>query len=167
MFQQLIVYLRRRQQDAGYVEINTPDVMDRSLWEISGHWHNYRDHMFTTTTGDERVLALKPMNCPGSVLLYRHALRSYRDLPIRMAEFGKVHRYEPSGALHGLLRLRHFTQDDAHIYCTPQQMNKECRAIVALVLDIYRQFGFTNVRFRPDLIIVWVTMPPGICLKTH
>lgn len=154
MFQQLIVYLRRRQQDAGYVEINTPDVMDRSLWETSGHWHNYRDHMFTTTTGDERVLALKPMNCPGSVLLYRHALRSYRDLPIRMAEFGKVHRYEPSGALHGLLRLRHFTQDDAHIYCTPQQMNKECRAIVALVLDIYRQFGFPNVRInlstRPD-----------------
>lgn len=136
MFQQLIVYLRRRQQDAGYVEINTPDVMDRGLWETSGHWHNYRDHMFTATTEDERVLALKPMNCPGSVLLYRHALRSYRDLPIRMAEFGKVHRYEPSGALHGLLRLRHFTQDDAHIYCTPQQMNKECREIVALVLDI-------------------------------
>lgn len=154
MFQQLIVYLRRRQQDAGYVEINTPDVMDRGLWETSGHWHNYRDHMFTATTEDERVLALKPMNCPGSVLLYRHALRSYRDLPIRMAEFGKVHRYEPSGALHGLLRLRHFTQDDAHIYCTPQQMNKECREIVALVLDIYRQFGFTNVRInlstRPD-----------------
>ncbi|MBX3628523.1 MAG: threonine--tRNA ligase [Nitrosomonas sp.] len=154
MFQQLIVYLRRRQQDAGYIEINTPDVMDRSLWETSGHWHNYRDHMFTTTTGDKRVLALKPMNCPGSILLYRHALRSYRDLPIRMAEFGKVHRYEPSGALHGLLRLRHFTQDDAHIYCTPQQMNKECRAIVTLVLDIYRQFGFTEVRVnlstRPD-----------------
>ncbi|SDU35092.1 threonine--tRNA ligase [Halopseudomonas salegens] len=154
LFQQLIAYMRRRQQDAGYVEVNSPDVMDRSLWEISGHWHNYRDHMFTTETEDGRALALKPMNCPGSVLLYRHGLKSYRDLPIRMGEFGKVHRYEPSGALHGLLRVRHFTQDDAHIYCTPAQMDGECRAIIELVLDIYRQFGFDDVRIklstRPD-----------------
>jgi threonyl-tRNA synthetase len=148
VFQELIAYMRRRQQDAGYVEVNSPDVMDRSLWEISGHWQNYRDHMFTTETEDGRALALKPMNCPGSVLLYRHGLKSYRDLPIRMGEFGKVHRYEPSGALHGLLRVRHFTQDDAHVYCTPQQMDAECRDVVALVLDIYRQFGFEDVRIK-------------------
>ncbi|SDY97180.1 threonine--tRNA ligase [Nitrosomonas halophila] len=154
VFQQLIAYMRRRQQEAGYVEVNTPDVMDHSLWEISGHWHSYRDHMFTTATEDGRVLALKPMNCPGSVLLFRHGLKSYRDLPIRMAEFGKVHRYEPSGALHGLLRVRHFTQDDAHIYCTLPQMHRECQEIVALVLDIYCQFGFSDVCIklstRPD-----------------
>jgi len=148
VFQELIAYMRRRQQDAGYVEVNSPDVMDRSLWKISGHWQNYRDHMFTTETEDGRALALKPMNCPGSVLLYRHGLKSYRDLPIRMGEFGKVHRYEPSGALHGLLRVRHFTQDDAHIYCTLQQMDAECREVVALVLDIYRQFGFEDVRIK-------------------
>ena len=148
LFQELISYMRRRQQDAGYVEVNSPDVMDRCLWEISGHWQNYRENMFTTETEDGRHLALKPMSCPGSVLLYRHGLKSYRDLPIRMAEFGKVHRYEPSGALHGLLRVRHFTQDDAHIYCTPQQMDAECREIITLVLDIYRQFGFDKVSVK-------------------
>ncbi len=140
--------MRRRQQDAGYLEMNSPDLMDRSLWEISGHWQNYRDHMFTTETEDGRALALKPMNCPGGALMYRHGRKSYRDLPIRMAEFGKVHRYKPSGALHGLMRVRHFTQDDAHIYCTPQQMDAECREVVALVLDIYRQFGFDDVRIK-------------------
>ncbi len=148
VFQELIAYMRRRQQDAGYLEMSSPDVMDRSLWEISGHWQNYRDHMFTTETEDGRALALKPMNCPGGVLMYRHGRKSYRDLPIRMAEFGKVHRYEPSDALHGLLRVRHFTQDDAHIYCTPQQMDAECREVVALMLDIYRQFGFDDVRIK-------------------
>ncbi|WP_437881570.1 threonine--tRNA ligase [Pseudomonas sp. LRF_L74] len=148
VFQALIGYMRRRQQGAGYIEVNTPDVMDRGLWQVSGHWQNYRDHMFTTETEDGRALALKPMNCPGSVLLYRHGLKSYRDLPIRMGEFGKVHRYEPSGSLHGLLRVRHFTQDDAHIYCTPAQMDAECREVVALTLDIYRQFGFENVRIK-------------------
>nr|WP_037991338.1 threonine--tRNA ligase [Teredinibacter turnerae] len=148
LFQELFAYMRRRQQDAGYIEVNSPDVMDRSLWEISGHWQNYRDNMFTTETEDGRALALKPMSCPGSVLLYRHGLKSYRDLPIRMAEFGKVHRYEPSGALHGLLRVRHFTQDDAHIYCTPQQMNEECRDIITLVLDIYKQFGFDDIHIK-------------------
>tara|TARA_B110000116_G_scaffold268178_1_gene281763 strand:+ start:417 stop:2426 length:2010 start_codon:yes stop_codon:yes gene_type:complete len=154
MFQELFSYMRRRQQDADYVEVNSPDLMDRSLWETSGHWQNYRDHMFTCLTEDGRNLALKPMSCPGSVLLYRHGLKSYRDLPIRMAEFGKVHRYEPSGSLHGLMRVRHFTQDDAHIYCTPQQMNAESRDVVKLVLDIYRQFGFEDVHIklstRPD-----------------
>ncbi|MFJ9991964.1 threonine--tRNA ligase [Pseudomonas putida] len=148
VFQSLIAYMRRRQDQAGYIEVNTPDVMDRGLWEISGHWQNYRDHMFTSETEDGRALALKPMNCPGSTLLYRHGLKSYRDLPMRMGEFGKVHRYEPSGSLHGLLRVRHFTQDDAHIFCTPGQMNEECRSIVDLVLDIYRQFGFDEVRIK-------------------
>ncbi|RVU51052.1 threonine--tRNA ligase [Pseudomonas syringae pv. syringae] len=148
VFQSLIAYMRRRQDEAGYIEVNTPDVMDRRLWEISGHWQNYRDHMFTTQTEDGRFLAMKPMNCPGGTLLYRHGLKSYRDLPIRMGEFGKVHRYEPSGSLHGLLRVRHFTQDDAHIFCTPEQMNEECRATVELVLDIYRQFGFEDVRIK-------------------
>ena len=154
IFLELIAYLRRRQAAAGYVEVNTPDVMDRALWEVSGHWHNYRQHMFSTETEDGRVFALKPMNCPGGVSLFAHGLRSYRDLPLRMAEFGKVHRYEPSGALHGLLRVRHFSQDDAHIFCTPAQMAEECRDVIALVLDVYRQFGFADVAIklstRPD-----------------
>lgn len=148
VLQTLIAYMRRRQQYSGYTEVNTPDMMDRSLWETSGHWQNYQEHMFTTQTEDGRSLALKPMNCPGSVLLFRHGLKSYRDLPIRMGEFGKVHRYEPSGSLHGLLRVRHFTQDDAHIYCTPEQMNDECQRVVSLVLDIYREFGFDDVRLK-------------------
>ena len=148
LFQQLIRYMRQRHDDAGYVEVNTPDVMDRSLWEISGHWENYRDNMFTTQTEDGRTLALKPMNCPGAVALFNHGIKSYRELPVRMSEFGKVHRYEPSGALHGLLRVRHFTQDDAHIFCTLQQVEEECRDILKLVLDIYRQFGFTDVAIK-------------------
>ncbi|MFN6960617.1 MAG: threonine--tRNA ligase [Rhodocyclaceae bacterium] len=154
LFQDLIGYMRARQEAAGYVEVNTPDVMDRSLWEVSGHWFNYREHMFTTQTEDERVFALKPMNCPGSMLLFKQGVKSYRDLPLRMAEFGKVHRYEPSGALHGLLRVRHFTQDDAHIFCTEEQMEQECKDVVALILDIYKDFGFSDVRIklstRPD-----------------
>ncbi|MFT5398834.1 MAG: threonyl-tRNA synthetase, partial [Gammaproteobacteria bacterium] len=145
LFRKLIDYMRERQDDAGYIEVNTPDVMDRSLWETSGHWGNYREHMFTTQTEDERVFALKPMNCPGSVMMFDLGLKSYRELPIRMAEFGKVHRYEPSGALHGLMRVRHFTQDDAHVYCTEAQMEQECIDVVALVLDIYKDFGFEDV----------------------
>ncbi|MDP2751533.1 MAG: threonine--tRNA ligase [Rhodocyclaceae bacterium] len=148
LFQDLINYMRTRQEAAGYVEVNTPDVMDRALWELSGHWFNYREHMFTTQTEDERVFALKPMNCPGGVALYKQGIKSYRDLPLRMAEFGKVHRYEPSGALHGLLRVRHFTQDDAHIFCTEEQMGEECRDVVALILDIYKDFGFEHVRIK-------------------
>ena len=145
LFRQLLEYMRKRQEEAGYVEVNTPDVMDRSLWETSGHWFNYRENMFSTQTEDERVFALKPMNCPGSVSMFAQGLKSYRDLPLRMAEFGKVHRYEPSGALHGLMRVRHFTQDDAHIYCTEEQMEQECIEVVALVLDIYKDFGFEDV----------------------
>ncbi|WP_374326329.1 threonine--tRNA ligase [Azonexus sp.] len=148
LFQTLIGYMREQQERAGYVEVNTPDVMDRSLWETSGHWFNYRENMFTTTTEDERVFALKPMNCPGAVSLFKHGLKSYRDLPLRMAEFGKVHRYEPSGALHGLLRVRHFTQDDAHVFCTEEQMEAECKEVVRLILDIYKDFGFENVRIK-------------------
>ena len=154
LFQSLINYMRERQEEAGYVEVNTPDVMDRSLWETSGHWQNYRQNMFTTQTEDERIFALKPMNCPGAVSMFAQGLKSYRDLPLRMAEFGKVHRYEPSGALHGLLRVRHFTQDDAHIFCTEAQMEQECKDVVKLILDIYKDFGFENVRIklstRPD-----------------
>jgi len=148
LFQQLIGYMRRRQDQAGYQEVNTPDVMDRSLWETSGHWQNYRDHMFSTTTEDQRVFALKPMNCPGAVSIFSRGLKSYRDLPLRIAEFGKVHRYEPSGALHGLLRVRHFTQDDAHIFCTSAQMQAECESTIALVFDIYRDFGFHDVAVK-------------------
>ena len=155
LFNKLIDYMRQRQDDAGYVEVNTPDVMDRSLWETSGHWDNYREHMFSTQTEDERVFALKPMNCPGSVLMFDQGLKSYRDLPLRMAEFGKVHRYEPSGALHGLLRVRHFTQDDAHVYCTEAQMEQECIDVIALVLDIYKDFGFE------DVVIKFSDRPPN------
>ena len=154
LFRQLIAYMRACQEEAGYVEVNTPDVMDRTLWEVSGHWFNYRENMFTTQTEDERVFALKPMNCPGALAMYAHGLRSYRDLPLRMAEFGKVHRYEPSGALHGLLRVRHFTQDDAHVFCAEEQMEAECRDVVRLIFRIYRDFGFEDVRVklstRPD-----------------
>ena len=145
LFLNLLEYMRGRQEQADYIEVNTPDVMDRSLWEKSGHWFNYRENMFTTQTEDERIFALKPMNCPGSVSMFAQGLKSYRDLPLRMAEFGKVHRYEPSGALHGLMRVRHFTQDDAHIYCTEDQMKRECMDVVALVLDIYKDFGFEEV----------------------
>jgi len=145
LFRELLEYMRGRQDAAGYVEVNTPDVMDRSLWETSGHWFNYRENMFSTQTEDERIFALKPMNCPGSVSMFAQGLKSYRDLPLRMAEFGKVHRYEPSGALHGLMRVRHFTQDDAHIYCSEAQMEQECIDVVALVLDIYKDFGFDDV----------------------
>ena len=145
LFRELLEYMRGRQDAAGYVEVKTPDVMDRSLWETSGHWFNYRENMFSTQTEDERIFALKPMNCPGSVSMFAQGLKSYRDLPLRMAEFGKVHRYEPSGALHGLMRVRHFTQDDAHIYCTEAQMEQECIDVVALVLNIYKDFGFEDV----------------------
>ena len=148
LFLGLIDYMRRRQQAAGYVEINTPDVMDLALWKASGHWEGFGEHMYTTETPDERVYALKPMNCPGVVQVFRHGLRSYRELPMRVAEFGKVHRYEPSGALHGLMRVRAFTQDDAHIFCTPDQISDECIAVCELILSIYRDFGFDDVHIK-------------------
>jgi threonyl-tRNA synthetase len=145
LFQTLINYMRRRQQAAGYVEVNTPDFMDKSFWELSGHWENYSHHMFVTETEDERVFCCKPMNCPGHVQIFKHGLKSYRDLPLKIAEFGKVHRYEPSGALHGLLRVRHFTQDDAHVFITEDQIMAECLKINDLMLSIYDQFGFSDI----------------------
>ena len=148
LYLRLIEYMRRRQDAAGYVEISTPELMDRSLWELSGHWETFREHMFTSETEDGRVFAVKPMNCPGGVQVFRQGMKSYRDLPLRVAEFGRVHRYEPSGALHGLMRVRAFTQDDAHIFCTPEQMEAECRTVIALIVDIYRDFGFEDVRIK-------------------
>lgn len=148
LFQNLIGYMRERQAAAGYIEVNTPDIMDRHLWETSGHWQNYREHMFTTKTEDDRDFALKPMNCPGHMLIYKQGLKSYRDMPLKIAEFGKVHRYEPSGALHGLLRVRSFTQDDAHIFCAEDQLTTECIEVNDLILSIYRDFGFTEVHIK-------------------
>ena len=148
LFTALIGYMRRRQNAWGYVEVNSPDMMERTLWEQSGHWEKFGDHMYVTETPDERVYACKPMNCPGHVQIFKHGLKSYRDLPLRIAEFGKVHRYEPSGALHGLLRVRHFTQDDAHIFCTEDQITEECVKLNEQMLSIYRDFGFTDVRIK-------------------
>lgn len=148
LFQTLISYMRRRQEVAGYEEVNSPDIMDRGLWETSGHWQNYRENMFQAETQDDREYALKPMNCPGHMLIYNQGIKSYRDLPVKLAEFGKVHRYEPSGALHGLLRVRSFTQDDAHIYCTPEQLTEECLKVNDLILSIYRDFGFEDVHVK-------------------
>ena len=145
LFQTLIAYMRRRQEKAGFVEVNTPQVLDRALWETSGHWDTYRDNMFWTTTADERVFALKPMNCPGHVQIFKNGLKSYRDLPMKIAEFGVVHRYEPSGALHGVMRVRAFTQDDAHIFCTEDQIAAESLAVNDLILSIYEDFGFHDV----------------------
>jgi threonyl-tRNA synthetase len=154
LFQSLVGYLRREQEAAGYREVNTPELMDRSLWERSGHWEWFGEHMFTSRTEDERVFAIKPMNCPGHVQIFKSDLRSYRDLPLRFAEFGKVHRYEPSGALHGLMRVRAFTQDDAHIFCTPEQITAETGAGCNLLLKIYRDLGFD------DVVIKFADRPP-------
>jgi threonyl-tRNA synthetase len=145
MFQGLINYIRRRQSAAGYREVNSPQILDKSLWETSGHWGWYREHMFSTVTEDEREFAVKPMNCPGHVQIFKHGLRSYRELPYRVAEFGMVHRYEPSGALHGLMRVRGFTQDDAHVFCTEEQLADECIRMNQLIMSIYRDFGFEEV----------------------
>jgi threonyl-tRNA synthetase len=145
LFETLIAYMRRAQNRAGYQEVNSPDMMEKHFWELSGHWENYGENMFTTVLPDERVFCCKPMNCPGHVQIYKHGLKSYRDLPLRIAEFGKVHRYEPSGALHGLLRVRHFTQDDAHIFLTEDQIMDECLKINDLMLAIYKDFGFEDV----------------------
>jgi len=148
LFQNLVGYMRARQNAAGYQEINTPEIMSRSLWEASGHWDSFGDGMFTTETVDGRHFAIKPMNCPGHVQVFRQGIRSYRDLPFRVAEFGKCHRYEPSGALHGMMRVRAFTQDDAHIFCTPGQITQESIAVCDLILNIYRDFGFSDVRIK-------------------
>ena len=155
LFQKLISYMRMKQETAGYQEINTPEILDRSLWEKSGHWEKFGANMYTSTTPDEKVFAIKPMNCPGCVQVFNQGLKSYRDLPLKMSEFGKVHRYEPSGALHGLLRVRAFTQDDAHIFCTEEQITEECLSVTNLILEIYKDLGFEDVILkysdRPDL----------------
>ncbi len=145
LFQKLINYMRSRQDAAGYKEVNTPEILDRQLWEKSGHWEKYGENMYTSETPDEKVFAIKPMNCPGHIQVFNQGLKSYRDLPLRITEFGKVHRYEPSGALHGLLRVRAFTQDDAHIFCSEDQITSECLEVTNLILDIYKDLGFENV----------------------
>ena len=145
LFQRLVEYMRAKQRLAGYKEINTPELLDRSLWEKSGHWDKFGEHMFTSETPDEKTFAVKPMNCPGCVQVFNQGLKSYRDLPLKLSEFGKVHRYEPSGALHGLLRVRAFTQDDAHIFCTENQITQESLTVTNLILEIYKALGFENV----------------------
>jgi threonyl-tRNA synthetase len=145
MFQQMIEYMRKKQNLAGYQEVNTPEILDRTLWEKSGHLEKFGENMYLTQTPDERVFAIKPMNCPGHVQVFKQGIKSYRDLPLYIAEFGKVHRYEPSGALHGIMRVRAFTQDDAHIFCTEEQITQECVKVTQLVLDIYKDFGFEDV----------------------
>ena len=154
LFQKLISYMRAKQDQAGYSEINTPEILDRSLWEKSGHWDKFGENMYTSTTPDDKVFAIKPMNCPGCVQVFNQGLKSYRDLPLKMSEFGKVHRYEPSGALHGLLRVRAFTQDDAHIFCSEDQITQECLSVTNLILSIYNDLGFEKIILkysdRPD-----------------
>ncbi len=148
VFQSLIAYMRARQAAAGYQEVNAPELMDASLWQQSGHAEKFGESMYVTETPDHRRYAIKPMNCPGHVQIFKHGLRSYRELPVRLSEFGKVHRYEPSGALHGLMRVRAFTQDDGHVFITEEQITEECVAITRLILDIYREFGFEDVRIK-------------------
>ena len=145
LFQRLVEYMRAKQRLAGYKEINTPELLDRTLWEKSGHWDKFGEHMFTSETPDGKSFAVKPMNCPGCVQVFNQGLKSYRDLPLKLSEFGKVHRYEPSGSLHGLLRVRAFTQDDAHIFCTDDQITQESLLVTNLILEIYKALGFENV----------------------
>jgi threonyl-tRNA synthetase len=154
MYRGLIEFMRARQEENGYTEISTPAVMNRVLWETSGHWQKYGEHNYSGQTEDGKTFCIKPMNCPGGLLVYGHGLTSYKDLPLRIAEFGKVHRYEASGALSGIMRVREFTQDDAHIFCTLEQMEAECISTLKLVLDIYKDFGFGDVKIylstRPE-----------------
>ena len=145
LFQRLVEYMRMKQRLAGYKEISTPELLDKSLWEKSGHWDKFGEHMFISETADDKTFAIKPMNCPGCVQVFNQGLKSYRDLPLKLSEFGKVHRYEPSGALHGLLRVRAFTQDDAHIFCTEDQITQESLVVTKLILEIYKDLGFKDV----------------------
>ena len=153
LFQSLVKFMREKQNDAGYLEVNTPEMLDKTLWERSGHWDKFQEYMYTTDA-DKKTFAIKPMNCPGHVQVFNQGLKSYKDLPLKISEFGKVHRYEPSGALHGLMRVRAFTQDDAHIFCTQEQITEESLKVTNLILDIYKSFGFENVKLkfsdRPD-----------------
>lgn len=149
MFQTLVNFIRNKQTAAGYVEVSTPELLCRSIWEISGHWEKFKESMFTAhAIGEEREFAIKPMSCPGAVQIYNHGLTSYRDLPIKMAEFGKVHRFEPSGSLHGLMRVRGFTQDDAHIFCTEEQIQEQSREVCEFALSIYKECGFNDVKIK-------------------
>lgn len=153
MFQTLVNYMKRRLQGHGYEEVNAPQILDKALWETSGHWCWYKENMFKVLpsgedTKDNRVYALKPMNCPGHVQIYKQGIKSYRDLPVKLAEFGAVHRYEPSGSLHGLMRVRGFTQDDAHIFCTEEQLEAECLRINDLILSVYKDFGFEKITIK-------------------
>jgi threonyl-tRNA synthetase len=154
IWQQVEQYMRRVYQDNGYQEVKAPQILDRSLWERSGHWQNFKDNMFTTES-EKRDFAVKPMNCPGHILIFNSDMRSYRDLPLRYGEFGQCHRNEPSGALHGIMRVRGFTQDDGHIFCTEEQIQPECVAFNKLALNVYRDFGFEDVTIkialRPDM----------------
>ncbi|MBR2141140.1 MAG: threonine--tRNA ligase [Rickettsiales bacterium] len=148
IYNKLISYMRQKQDNTGYIEVSTPRVMDRILWETSGHWEKYGEHNYSGQTEDGKQFCIKPMNCPGSVLIYKQGIKSYRDLPLKIAEFGKVNRYEASGSLLGLLRVREFTQDDAHIFCTPEQAEKECIELTEFLLDIYKDFGFEDVKIK-------------------
>ena len=154
VYRSLIEYIRKRQQANGYIEVVTPAVMDRCLWETSGHWEKYGEHNYSGSTEDGKIFCIKPMSCPGGLLIYKQGIKSYKDLPLRMAEFGKVYRFEPSGSLMGLMRVREFTQDDAHIFCTPEQMEEECITTLKLVLEIYKDFNFNDVKIylstRPE-----------------
>ena len=154
IYRKLIEYMRKRQENNGYIEISTPRVMDRCLWETSGHWEKYGAHNYSGQTEDKKWFCIKPMNCPGGLLVYKQGIKSYRDLPLKIAEFGKVNRYEASGSLMGLMRVREFTQDDAHIFCTPEQMEEECITTLKLIFDIYKDFGFDKVKIylstRPE-----------------
>lgn len=156
IYRKLIEYMRKRQENNGYIEIATPRIMDRCLWETSGHWDKYGAHNYSGKTEDEKQFCVKPMNCPGGLLVYKQGIKSYRDLPLRVAEFGMVNRYEASGSLMGLMRVREFTQDDAHIFCTLEQMEEECVKTIKLILDIYKDFGFNDVKIylstRPDSV---------------
>ena len=147
LFQSLVKFMREKQNDAGYLEVNTPEMLDKTLWEKSGHWDKFQEYMYTTDA-DKKTFAIKPMNCPGHVQVFNQGLKSYKDLPLKISEFGKVHRYEPSGALHGLMRVRAFTQDDAHIFCTQEQITEESLKVTNLILDIYKSFGFENVKLK-------------------
>ena len=154
IYRKLIEYMRKRQENNGYIEVSTPRVMDRCLWETSGHWEKYGAHNYSGQTEDKKWFCIKPMNCPGGLLIYKQGIKSYRDLPLKIAEFGKVNRYEASGSLMGLMRVREFTQDDAHIFCTPEQMEEECITTLKLIFDIYKDFGFDKVKIylstRPE-----------------
>ena len=158
LYRALENYIRRKIDKADYKEVKTPQLIDRKLWELSGHWENYRPNMFIAEVdeGDDsrRILAVKPMNCPGHVQIFNQGLKSYRDLPMRMAEFGSCHRYEPSGSLHGIMRVRSFVQDDAHIFCTEEQIVGETARFVALLTEVYKELGFdsfiTKLATRPE-----------------